>query len=112
MPNRSVRWAGRIAAVIRKDIVSEFRTRYAFNAILMFALVTLTVVSFSLGLLTPSKEILASLFWVILFFAGMSGLAQAFIREEETGTAMVLKLSADGTIVFFGKMIFNLLLMN
>ena len=111
MPNRSVNWAGRIAAVIRKDIVSEFRTRYALNAILMFALVTLTVVSFSLGLLIPTKEILASLFWVILFFAGMSGLAQAFIREEETGTAMVLKLSADGTTVFFGKMIFNLLLL-
>jgi heme exporter protein B len=77
----------------------------------MFALVTLTVISMALGAVTPATEIAAALFWVILFFAAMSGLAQTFIREEETGTAMLLKLSADGLVVFFGKLLFNLLLL-
>jgi heme exporter protein B len=112
LPTNSVNWAGKVFAVTRKDIIFEFRTRFAINSIVMFALVTLTVISFSLGVLDVSKEILAALFWIILFFAAMSGLAQVFIKEEESGTAMILKLVADGTVIFFGKLLFNLLLLS
>ena len=112
MPRSSVSWVAKVIAVTRKDIVSEFRTRYALNAILMFALVTLTVISFAVGALEPSKEIMAALFWRILFFAAMSGLAQVFIKEEESGTAMILKLSSEGTVIFFGKLFFNLILLS
>ena len=111
MPSNSVSWAAKVLAVAAKDITSEFRTRYAVNAIVMFALVTLTVISFAVGALEPSKEIMAALFWIILFFAAMSGLAQVFIKEEEAGTAMILKLSSDATIIFFGKLLFNLILL-
>jgi len=111
LPTGPVSWGIRVAAVVRKELVSEFRTRYAINAIVMFALVTLTVVSFSVGMLTPSREIMAALFWIILFFAAMSGLAQTFIKEEESGTALILKLSSDGMVIFFGKMLFNLILL-
>ncbi len=111
MPTSSVSWAARVLAVAKKDIVSEFRTRYALNAILMFALVTLTVVSFAVGALEPSKEVMAALFWIILFFAAMSGLSQVFVKEEESGTAMILKLSSEGTVIFFGKFLFNLFLL-
>jgi len=96
---------------MRKDLKAEFRSRYALNAVIMFALVTLTVISFALGILRLSPEMLAALFWIVVFFASMSGLAQTFIREEESGTSLVLKLSADGTSVFFGKALFNLLLL-
>jgi len=82
-----------------------------FNTVIMLDLVTLTVISFAFGALQPSREIMAAIFWVILFFAAMSGLAQAFIKEEEAGTALILKLSCDGTIIFFGKFIFNLLML-
>jgi heme exporter protein B len=111
LPTRSVSWAAKVIAVTRKDIVSEFRTRYALNAILMFALVTLTVISFAVGVLSPSKAVMAALFWIVLFFAAMSGLAQVFIKEEESGTELILKLSSDGSIIFWGKLLFNLLLL-
>jgi heme exporter protein B len=77
----------------------------------MFALVTLTVISMALGLIQLNSELSAALFWIVLFFAAMSGLAQAFIKEEEAGTAMILKLSADGLVIFFGKLVFNLILL-
>jgi heme exporter protein B len=109
--NDSVNWVSRVLAVTEKDIVSEFRTRYAINAILMFALVTLTVISFAVGAFSPTKEVMAALFWIILFFAAMSGLAQVFIKEEESGTALALKLASDGTVIFFGKLLFNLALL-
>lgn len=111
MPGSSVNWAAKVLAVARKDITAEFRTRYAVNSILMFALVTLTVISMALGLITPDSDLMAALFWVILFFAAMSGLAQVFIREEDAGTALILKLSTEGLVIFFGKLIFNLLLL-
>lgn len=111
MPIDSVSWVAKVLTVTEKDIVSEFRTRYALNAIIMFALVTLTVVSLALGILTPGKEFMAALFWIVLFFASMSGLAQVFIKEEESGTALILKLSASGMTIFFGKLLFNLLLL-
>ncbi len=111
MPKSGVNLAGRTLAVMRKDLKAEFRSRYALNAVIMFALVTLTVISFALGILRLSPEMLAALFWIVVFFASMSGLAQTFIREEESGTSLVLKLTADGTSVFFGKALFNLLLL-
>jgi len=111
LPSGNVNWVSKVLAVTEKDIVSEFRTRYAINAILMFALVTLTVISFAVGAFSPTKEVMAALFWIILFFAAMSGLAQVFIKEEESGTALALKLASDGTVIFFGKLLFNLALL-
>ena len=105
MPTDSVSWVAKVLTVTKKDIVTEFRTRYAVNAVVMFALVTLTVISISVGTINLDTDMAAALFWVVLFFASMSGLAQSFIKEEETGTSLVLKLSAEGLVVFFGKLI-------
>lgn len=111
MPTMSVSLAGNIRAIFKKEIISEFRTRYAFNAIIMFSLVSLTVVSFSLGLNKPSLNVMAALFWIILFFAAGSGLAQVFIKEEESRTSGFLRLYASGNAVLLGKMLFNLFLL-
>jgi len=111
LPGKSVSWPGRMLAIARKDIVTELRTRYAINAVIMFALVTLVVISLSLRMLVPDEALLAAIFWIIFFFASMSGLARTFVREEEAGTALLLKLSADGTAIFFGKLLFNLFLL-
>lgn len=111
MPTDSVSWVTKVLTVTKKDIVTEFRTRYAVNAVVMFALVTLTVISITVGNINLDTDMAAALFWVVLFFASMSGLAQSFIKEEETGTSLVLKLSSEGLVVFFGKLIFNLLLL-
>ena len=40
------RWTSEVSAVFGKDARSEFRTRAALNAILLFALTTLAVVSY------------------------------------------------------------------
>ncbi len=97
--------------IFLKDIQQEFKTRYAINAILLFAIVTLSAVSFSIGTFTATARILASLFWVILFFSSMSGLSHIFIREEETQTADTLKLVAKPSNIYLGKFIFNLILL-
>ncbi len=96
--------------LFKKDWESELRTRYAINALAMFILVTISVILFSIGQETISEYLTGGLLWVVIFFSAMSGLARAFVSEEERGTTMTLHLIASPTTVFSGKLIFNLIL--
>lgn len=111
MPKGKSSWAGKVLALLAKDLRTEFRTRYALSAIFLFALTTLAVVSFSLGAGGLPAHYLSVLFWVILFFSALSGLAQSFIKETETKTIVTLQLATGADVVYFGKWVFNLVLL-
>ena len=96
--------------LFKKDWESELRTRYAINALAMFILVTISVILFSIGQERINEYLTGGLLWVVIFFSAMSGLARAFVSEEERGTTMTLHLIASPTTVFSGKLIFNLIL--
>ena len=98
-------------AVWRKDIRCEFRTRYAVNAIMLFGVTTLVVVSFAVGQKNLLPEVYSALFWIIIFFSAMSGLAHVFVREEESKTATVLRLTSDTTPIYLGKLGYNVILL-
>lgn len=102
---------GSWAAVLRKDLLIEFRTRYGLSAIVMFLLVTVAIVMFSLPGEQISPSTMSALFWIALFFGAMTGLSRSFIAEEERGTSFLLRIYAPSESVFFGKLAFNLLLM-
>ena len=53
------------------------------------------------------SEVKAALLWIVLLFAALSGLARVFVREEEAGTAPLLRLYAPPTAVYAGKWLFN-----
>jgi heme exporter protein B len=112
LPVRNAGLFSRAFAVYAKDLRLELRTRYALNAILMFGITTLAMVSFSLGQSGLEPKLLAALFWIIMFFSAMSGLAQVFIKEEEAGTSLALKLTADPDAIYIGKLAFNLSLLS
>lgn len=97
--------------IFKKDLRLEFRTRYAINAIFLFAVTTLVVVSFSIGGARLSPGISSALLWVILFFSAMSGLSHIFIREEEQQTADTLRMVTTSSAVLLGKWLFNILLL-
>lgn len=99
-------------AVFAKDLRLEWRTKYALNTILMFGITTLAVVSFSLGQSGLPTKLLAALYWIVVFFSAMAALAQVFVREEESGTALNLRLSAEPNAVYLGKLFFNLALLS
>lgn len=94
-------------AICKKDFRSEIRTRYAVNALLMFIIVVISIIKFSLGEEKISNEMNAGLLWIIIFFAASNGLSRVFVSEEERGTYLVLKLSTDAKSVLLGKLIFN-----
>lgn len=96
--------------IFLKEVVSEFRTRYALNALLMFVVTTLAMVVFSLGDNTVPYEILCGLFWIVIFFSAMSALSRTFVSEEERGTSMTLRLLTKATNVYVGKLLYNMVL--
>jgi heme exporter protein B len=103
------------AAVFTKDLRTEFRTRVALNALLLFAVTTLAAVAYTVGPYRIASAdrpfLLSALLWIVLFFAAMAGLDRSFVKEEETHTAPLLRLSAEPLVVWLGKLIFNLVLL-
>jgi len=97
-------------ALFKKDFHSELRTRYAINSLAMFIIVALSVILFAVGQEKISEELTGGLFWVVIFFTSMSGLARAFVSEEERGTSLTLQLIAAPSTVFSGKLVFNIIL--
>ncbi len=97
-------------AVLNKELLSEFRTRYAISAVMLFVLTTITMVVFATAgdLLTPT--VAGGILWIVMFFAAMTGLSKIFVSEEERGTSLYLKMVAGSSAIFFGKLIFNILL--
>ncbi|MCD6161149.1 MAG: heme exporter protein CcmB [candidate division Zixibacteria bacterium] len=103
--------ANKALAILIKDFKSEFRTRYAVNAIVMFALVTVVAVGFSTGGIALHKDMQGILLWLVIYFASIAGLGQSFIKEEENRTATALRLYASASSIYCGKFLFNLLLL-
>lgn len=94
-------------AICRKDFNSEIRTRYSINGLVMFIIVVISIIKFSLGEEKLSNELHAGLLWIIIFFANSNGLSRVFVAEEDRGTSFVLKLTANSKSVLLGKLIFN-----
>jgi heme exporter protein B len=111
MPTRRSYLAAKAMAVLAKDIRSELRTRYAVGAIVMFAVITVVAVGFSLGGIPLDLNLQGILFWLVIYFASVAGLGQSFIKEEESKTSLALRIYAPPLSVFGGKLMFNLLLL-
>ena len=96
--------------VVKKDFVLEFRTRYGLNLILLFVLISVSLVVFSFAGEQLQNTLLATLMWNTIFFSAMAALQRGFVGEAEQGTLLFLKISYPPTAIFFGKLIYNLLL--
>jgi heme exporter protein B len=98
----------RIYKHLKKDILVEFRNRSAVNISFAFAGITTIAVSLASGGIRLDANIQSILFWIIIFFSGMSGLAHTFIREEEERTALFLAIHSIPEEVYISKLLFNL----
>src|SRR2546428_6016836 len=108
LPMRESSFAA-VWAILRKECRSEWRTRYGLNAALLFAVTTLTSVSFAVGHLGDRTGVLAALLWIVILCAALASLSHTFVREVEGHTLTMLRLSAAPTPIAIGKLVFNLL---
>ncbi len=108
MPSNGSNSGAAVWAILRKECRSEWRTRYGLNAALLFAITTLTSVSFAVGRLSDRTDLLSALLWVVLLFAALASLSHTFVREVEGHTLTLLRLVASPTAIALGKLLFNI----
>jgi heme exporter protein B len=109
LPNGASSSVAAIWAILRKECLSEWRTRYGLSAALLFAITTLTAVSFAMGRMPDRTDVLSALLWIVLLFAALAALSHSFVREVEGRTLTLLRLVASPTEIALGKLLFNLL---
>jgi len=100
----------RILNNIKKDFLIESRNRSAVNISFAFAGITTLSVSLAAGGVPFTPLVHAIIFWIILFFSAMSGLAHIFIREEEEKTSLFLSLYYTPEEIYLSKLMFNIIL--
>lgn len=100
-----------IWAVWEKDFRSEWRGRAALNAVTLFSIASPVALGFALYKQKLEPEAVGGLLWVTLFFAALLGLPRAFVKEEETGTAALLRLHFSSDAVLWGKVLGQLALL-
>jgi len=100
----------RILNNIKKDFLIESRNRSAINISFAFAGITTLSVSLAAGGVPFTPVVHSIIFWIILFFSAMSGLAHIFIREEEEKNSLFLSLYYTPEEIYLSKLIFNIIL--
>ena len=103
-------WLAGTWAVFRKDLRVELRNRYGTNTLLLFVLGTLLLVLFAVGPQPLSARVQSALLWIVMLFAASLGLGRSFVAEAEGGTVLLLRLNTRPSMVFVGKLLFNMLL--
>jgi heme exporter protein B len=97
-----------ISAIIHKDFLLEWKTRFGINTVVAFVFSSLVLVVFSMKAqqLTPTSR--SGLLWVIIVFAALSSLSRSFVSETERKTFDYLRLYARATPVYIGKLAVNI----
>ncbi len=100
-------------AVIRKDLLLEFRNKETITQIVVLGVLIQLVFNFSM-LISPHNvlDLAPGILWASIVFAGMLALSRTFIMERENGCLTALMMAPmDRGSLFFAKFVVNLCLM-
>jgi len=97
--------------IVHKDLVSEFRSRRVWPAMLLLGIVVALVFSLQVELLAEQKQqIVGGLLWLSVFFAGAMVFDRSFAAERDEGCWDGLKLlPVSPGAVFLAKWTVNVL---
>lgn len=100
-----------IKTIVWKDLATELKTRELFSSMFIFAVLVIIIFIFSVDLsIVKANEVGPGILWVAFLFAGTLGLNRSFVMEKENGCLEGLILTpADRTVIYFGKLISNLI---
>lgn len=98
-----------IAALIQKEILLEWRQRYAFGGILLYVAATVFICYLSFrSIIDPGAW--NALFWIIILFASVNASAKSFLQEAKGRMLYYYTLSSPQAFVL-AKIIYNVVLM-
>jgi len=100
-----------IKQLLYKEFLIEWRQKYALNGILLYLISSVFVayLAFSSGAASISPTTWNALFWIILLFATVNGVAKSFLQENENRQIYFYSIASPQAIIF-SKTIYNFLL--
>ncbi len=102
---------GKIASLLRLELLLEWRNKYALAGILVYVLSCVLVVKFIVqysGSKQISTESAVALFWLVLLFSAVNAIANALSREPEGRKFYYQWLTAPANIIV-AKLLYNFL---
>jgi len=105
-------------SLLKKEILLEWRSKYAFNGVLLYVVSTVFVCYIAFKI-TPGFEdpnnpgyriVWNVLFWIIILFASVNAIAKSFIQENK-GRLLYYYSIASPQAIILSKTIYNILLM-
>jgi len=105
-----VSFLGTAWLIARKDLTIEFRTRSAFFASIVFALLAVVIFKFSWDpTAVASIDLAPGVLWVIFTFSGLLGLHRSFgVEEADRAIDGLLAAPVGREALFAGKAVANL----
>jgi heme exporter protein B len=93
-----------ILALLKKDLVTEWRMRYALNGILLHVVSSVFLVFLSVKVLNaPTWN---ALFWLILLFSSVSAVAKGFVGESKGRSIYYYGISSP-QVTIASKIVYN-----
>ncbi len=97
-----------IGVLLRKELVLEWRLRYAISGILLYVLSTVYIVYASF--VNVPAQTWNTVFWIIVLFASVNAIAKSFVQENGQRQLYYYAL-ANPTSIVLAKVIYNTLLL-
>jgi heme exporter protein B len=104
-PHTQRPFARQVWAVLRKDLLLEWRTREVLTSSLVFGLLALVIFTFALDLRAENAALFApGVLWAAFVFAGVLALGRSFAQERDRGTLDGLLLApVDRSALYLAK---------
>ncbi len=97
------------SALFKKELLLEWKQKYALNGMLLYALSMVFVVSIGLQRNLPPQA-WNVVFWIILLFVSVNAVAKSFMGER-TGQLLYLYNLAGPRAIIVAKILYNCLLL-
>lgn len=94
--------------LIRKEIVLEWRSKYALNGIFLYVVSTIFVCYQAVRQTNPVTW--NALFWIIMLFAAINAISKSFVQESK-GRQLYYYTLANPLAIILSKIIYNILLL-
>ncbi|TYR38096.1 ABC transporter permease [Sphingobacterium phlebotomi] len=97
-----------VKTLVYKDIVLEWRSKYAINGILLYVVSTVFVCYQAFK--SVDTLVWNALFWIIMLFASVNAISRSFVQENQSRQLYYYTLVSPQAIIL-SKIIYNTLVM-
>jgi heme exporter protein B len=94
--------------LIKKEVLLEWRSKYALNGVLLYVVSTVFVCFLSFVSIAPITW--NALFWIIMLFASINAVSKGFLHESK-GQQLYIYTIASPLALIISKTVYNVLLM-